>query len=487
MASIDYATLTAPIDGTAPCGPDLDFEGDPDFMNYVARAEGLLPAAYIVLHPKGGGYVVFDRLSNHIPIPYPEEIAAIADLLARSRDLRLLSLLAKFHILNRDISGFAQTIDATARLVVERWDEVHPGADGDFGLRSVVLEGLDDAATVVQPLLHAPLLTSRRFGPLSQRNIMVRRGEGTAREEEEVPDEATIEDAFEKVDFAELVRRRDEIARVKAGLAQIRATWLAKAGHGQAIAFTKLAPAVDAILKTVDEAVGRRDPGARLTAAEAERPEAEAESGEAAEVRAAPAAAGKIGSVAEAAEALAAAAGYYAKHEPSSPALLLTRQAQSLMGKSFHEVIEALLPNQAEQASIRFGVDAVFDLPIQRLSGLNGADAPSSWDETPAEPEPEAESDGWGSAEPAAESEEDAAAPAPAARPVPNGTARRIGPAQTRQEAISLLQQVGSFYRASEPASPIPLFTERACGLSQKDFLTLLKDVLPGLKVTVSE
>ena len=31
--------------------------------------------------------------------------------------------------------------------------------------------------------------------------------------------------------------------------------------------------------------------------------------------------------------------------EPSSPALLLVRQAQHLMGKSFHEVIEALLPS----------------------------------------------------------------------------------------------------------------------------------------------
>ena len=40
---------------------------------------------------------------------------------------------------------------------------------------------------------------------------------------------------------------------------------------------------------------------------------------------------------------------------------------------------------------------------------------------------------------------------------------------------------------ANEPASPIPLLVDRACGLSQKDFLTLLKDILPGLKVTVSE
>jgi type VI secretion system protein ImpA len=56
----------------------------------------------------------------------------------------------------------------------------------------------------------------------------------------------------------------------------------------------------------------------------------------------------------------------------------------------------------------------------------------------------------------------------------------------TRQKAIDLLQQVGAFYRLSEPASPIPLLTDRACGLSQKDFLSLLKDVLPDANLVVS-
>ena len=45
MALIDFGMLTKPVSEAAPCGPDLDFDGDLDFMNYLARAEGLLPAS----------------------------------------------------------------------------------------------------------------------------------------------------------------------------------------------------------------------------------------------------------------------------------------------------------------------------------------------------------------------------------------------------------------------------------------------------------
>ena len=468
MALIDYATLTEPIDGAAPCGPDLDLEGDLDFMSYVARAEGLLPQLYIALHPKEGfGYVPFDRLPDHTAIAYGDEIQTIAGFLSRSRDLRLLTLVAKFLILSRDLSGFARAVAAIGRLLSERWESVHPGADGDFSLRSVVLETLDDAATVVQPLQHAPLVASRRFGTISYRNIMVARGEATAREGEEVPDDSTIEDAFDKVDFGELVQRRDEIKGIKEALTLIRATWLDKAGYGQAISFPKLSAAVDSILRTVDDAVGRRDPAARLSDAAPPAADGAAAAGAAPAVPSGTASAGRVGSVGEAASALAAAAAYYAAREPSSPALLLVRQAQHLMGKSFHEVIEALLPNHAEQASIRFGVDAVFDLPIQRLSGFNGADLAGPADEDPedgieppaedmaeAEAEAEAEESPEEAAGESVAEEAGAAAPNPVAKLAPNGAGLPIPRAKTRQEAVAMLEQVGAFYRAERAGEP---------------------------------
>ena len=47
-ASIDEVGLLAPVSADAPCGPDLDAEGDPEFMNFMAAIEGQLPAAFFV-------------------------------------------------------------------------------------------------------------------------------------------------------------------------------------------------------------------------------------------------------------------------------------------------------------------------------------------------------------------------------------------------------------------------------------------------------
>ena len=62
-------------------------------------------------------------------------------------------------------------------------------------------------------------------------------------------------------------------------------------------------------------------------------------------------------SFADAAAALAAAAAYFSRNEPSSPALLLVRQAEQLVGKSFLELIRILVPAHAEQAKVQIGKD----------------------------------------------------------------------------------------------------------------------------------
>ena len=86
-----------------PCGPDLDLEGDTEFMNFIAATEGLLPASYYA----------FNRAS----IDFSAALQTAEKLLKRTLDLRLLVLMAKLSILNRDIAGFAQRIGNIAWLV----------------------------------------------------------------------------------------------------------------------------------------------------------------------------------------------------------------------------------------------------------------------------------------------------------------------------------------------------------------------------------
>src|SRR5271170_5501495 len=142
--SDDEVSFLAPVSVEAPCGPDLDAEGDAEFMNFMAAIEGQMPAAFFS----------FDRKS----IDFDAANADGEKLLARSHDIRLLVLLAKLSILNRDLDRFAAWFVALARLRVDHWDSVHPrGEDHDFSARIAQIFTLDDGPVIVLPLQYAPL------------------------------------------------------------------------------------------------------------------------------------------------------------------------------------------------------------------------------------------------------------------------------------------------------------------------------------------
>src|SRR5262249_48923954 len=166
MAEIDIASLISSVSEREPCGPDLDLAGDPDYMNFVARAEGLFPASFF----SDSDGRPFDRTS----IDFKAEVATIKSLLARTRDIRLLIILAKFCILNRDLEDFSIAIDAIRKLLSDRWDDVHPrGDNGMFGARMAVIDTLDDLAPVILPLQYTGLVRDARIGDVSYRTYMI--------------------------------------------------------------------------------------------------------------------------------------------------------------------------------------------------------------------------------------------------------------------------------------------------------------------------
>src|SRR4051812_46423444 len=149
MAEIDLAKLTSPISEAEQCGPDLDALGDADYMNFVAKAESLLPATFFGPDGKPFGGLQIGGTA----IDFAGERAAIQPLLAQTHDVRLLTILARFCALSRDAGGFATAVRAIRQLLSERWDEVHPrGEDGQFPARMAALETLDDLAPVIFPL-----------------------------------------------------------------------------------------------------------------------------------------------------------------------------------------------------------------------------------------------------------------------------------------------------------------------------------------------
>src|SRR5208283_2282684 len=134
-----------PVSPDDPCGPDLDLEGDAEFLNFVATTEGLLPTQFYS----------FNRES----IDFPGAFQATDKLIKRTLDIRLIALAAKLSVLNRDVASFARWIGSIAWLLREHWEGAHPRAEGnDYSARLGQLMALEDNAVVLLPLQYARLL-----------------------------------------------------------------------------------------------------------------------------------------------------------------------------------------------------------------------------------------------------------------------------------------------------------------------------------------
>jgi type VI secretion system protein ImpA len=271
---------------------------------------------------------------------------------------------------------------------------------------------------------------------------MIATGEAKPREGEAIVEPAAIEAAMMEVELPALIETRGQFQGLQSALGNLRDICVDRAGADRAAKLERLPDLVGKILKLLEGVVIRRDPSLATAQTNAE----EAADGSVAPGAASTIPAGAIASTRDVADALAAIADYFGRSEPSSPALLLVRQAEQLMGKSFLEVMRVLVPNHMEQAAVQIGKDRqIFDLPIERLSA-------------------------FGEGLPAPEQE---------AAEVTDGAAPHRLEAKTRGDAIRLLDQIGTYYRIAEPSSPVPFLTDRARSFVERDFLSLLKELLP--------
>lgn len=474
MARIDFPALVKPLSEDEPCGPDLDRVGDEDYLNFVTIAEGLLPAEFF----QDG--VPFDATKLDADV----HIARMAPLLARTRDIRLLALLARFLVLTRDLAGFARSVEAMALLLESYWDEVHPRADGSsFAMRAAAVATLNEP-TVALSLQYIPLCEDRRFGNISLRARMFALGEAQPREGEPAPAYPTILQALRESPADRIEATREEVGKLADSLTKIHALFAQHCGLEKTPALNRVTGIAKAVMALLDEA-GFKEGQKKADAGGAE----------------APLASGLIRSAFGARQALAAAIAYFARHEPSSPVLPLVAQARELQGKTFVEVMQTLLPRYADDAAYAIGDQKVFPLPLERLAALMPAiDSYAKEEETafcpkeePAVSDPVAREADSGEApqeEPPGEAMSLEPAPPREGADMPSAPAAAVEAnvpppgrtefsAATRKEAIALLNEVAHFLRSAEPSSPIPWLIDRAKALADRDFISVLTAVLP--------
>lgn len=472
MAALNFAEFAGAISDDDACGPDL--EDDADFMNVTARLEVVLPTQYFHRDDEGR-QVTFDRSK----IEFPAAFSDLAKLLERSRDIRVLVLAGKLAIINRDVPAFSACLTTIATLLSEHWEEVHPRAmDGDFVMRDVALQGLNDLPTVVLPLQHAPLFVSRRIGPFIFRSQLVASGDTKLVEGEQHPDQGTIQAALDDADIDELTATLARARAMDDALGRIREVWLEKVGANHVLSFPRLSGLVDQIVAFLDAAVARRVPGHQAM------PGTDAAPGAVAPAGASSFAPGACGNILQVKDTLASCLGYFRRMEPSSPAVLLIGQAQQLIGKSLIEVIQIMFPEHLERAILEVGDRPRFRLPLERLGVPDEASGEDGYgDASEEEASYESYSDeGSESGEAEADAAEEVVAEVADALQVPaqKVQAPRI---ESRADAVAGMRAVAAFYRQVEPSHPTPLLMDKACTLAQQDFMALLGSILPEVAV----
>ena len=467
MAALNFANFANAISDDDPCGPDI--EDDTDFMNVMARLEVALPTQYF-WRADDGRQVAFDRGG----IEFPAAFSDLAKLLQRSRDLRVFVLAGKLSILNRDVPAFAACLTAMAALLSGHWEEVHPRAmDGDFVMREVALQSLDELPTVVLPLQHAPLFVSRRIGPFAFRSQLVASGEVRLVEGEQHPDQGTIQAALDKLDIDDLTATLAHIRAISEALGVIRAIWLEKVGAGHALSFPRLSALVDQIVVFLDTAVGNRIPGHQEA-----MPVADAAPGTVAPAGTNSYAPGACDSILQVKDTLSSCLGYFRRMEPSSPAVLLIGQAQQLIGKSLIEVIQIMFPEHLDRAVLEIGDRPRFRLPLERLSAPEQAEDDVSYEETSHDDGSEETDESVADVFEEDGSGDDGSEAAVQRSSAPEKSGPRI---ESRAAAVAGMRAVAAFYRQIEPSHPTPLLMDKACALAQHDFMALLGNILPDV------
>ena len=443
--------LGDPISEDAPCGPDLEAADDGAFLDYYYEAESRMPERYFT--PKVGGSnaeftegTLFDRSS----IKWKDEKAQIEALLKRSKDLRLLSLQARMMILAGRLPEFAEALDGIA-LVMESFPaEVHPTAQSD---RRGALDDLGNTVVVGIPLSYVELAGA---GEVSLRRYQVATGSAKPREGEVGLATGTLMSELGAPGNAKAVEAAHAALNTAAeALARIKSACLR--------ADNPFNPSLDPTVETLREMQaliqsGRNDlvpwsaeAAAAVAAAESEAEDTAAETGDPGTAESGPAPAAPVAAPtvvtsiptrADAVATIKAIETYFATHEPSSPALLLITQARLLVGKPLVEAIETLLPDRAPRTRIDLGGDTGFVMDMARLKMLSSEAA-------------------------------SVAAPADEVAGDPPEVANRA-------DVAGHLKALEEFFRAREPASPVPVLIFRAKTYLEKDFSSVVAELIPA-------
>ncbi|MET1415352.1 type VI secretion system ImpA family N-terminal domain-containing protein [Roseibium sp. HPY-6] len=416
--NFDPDTYGSEVSPGAGCGPDL-YDTEPAFAALMDSCEEMLPERFSD----------FDKSE----IEFTDIFKQMEGFLKQSRDVRLLTMLAQFALLNGQLHLFANVIRIIRKLLESHWDTVHP-SDADFGFmeRIGALEAFNNRPTVRLPLEAAPLLKTRRSGPISYRAIKIANGDVTPQPNEHIISLGAIEAALtsgelEQDAIDDVLRDLSELPAELQAIADV-CTEKLKEAEAKATPpnYENLTTLLQEMNAELNVRLGRMSP-------EDAEGAADDESAQTSEAGTSSTANLEIKNAAQAKLILDAVEDYYSLREPSHPSLFLVREARGLVGKSYLDALKILMPRRFEEVALILGASGL-QLSNDRLLELN-------------------------------EGEE---------RDLGDIEEFSVMVIENRNDAIKGISAVKGYYSANEPTSPIPMLLEEAQNMSTGSFTGLL-------------
>lgn len=331
MAFFDLAKLLAPVAEDAPAGPNLEY--DPAFAAVEKAAAGK-PEQVI------GGTTT--------PAEPPEWNAVFdgsIELLGRSKDLRVATLLGRALLHRSGVKAFAEGIAALRGLLEQYWAPVHPQLDpednNDPTMRITALSALT-APPFLLALRGSPLVRSQALGPVSLLDLFPASG---------AADAARIAGVFDSTDLNELDDTVTVLGKAAADLRAIDTVFEQQTGSRG----PDFGPLLDYFNKG-HHALGQRL--ASLRPAAAAPNEAGATGGPTPGGPAPLPPRGLSGDILtreDVVKALDKICEYYARHEPASPVPLLAQRCKKLVTMGFFEILNEVAPDGVKQAQLVVG------------------------------------------------------------------------------------------------------------------------------------
>lgn len=338
MPLIDVEQLLQEVSTDEPCGANLEYE--PEYGDLERAARGKEE------HSMGDVVVAAEEPD------WADVGSRAADLLARSKDVRIASYLARAQLHTHGVEGFSATLGLLRGLLERYWDTIYPQLDAeddnDPTVRVNSIMSFCDPAGVIRTLRVIPLVRSRGFGPVSYRDIAIASGElspGNGAGEDAL-NPAAIEGAFAECDLDALRGTQEAVRAALDHSAAIEQLVTEKIGVGGAPSLDDLTQ----VLKSMDRALTEKV-SARTGDAESVDESGEAAlSGEGGGAAESAGRSGPIRSREDVVRAIDRICEYYQRNEPSSPVPLLLRRARRLVAKEFMEILRDMVPDGVTQA-----------------------------------------------------------------------------------------------------------------------------------------